>query len=119
MKFAIFFTILLLSQILSKRINNLEQKCASPAMDKITKLLKSQNEIKSKEVENVFCSIDRAEFLRNKTEHTGQNEAIYIGFGATLSKPNAHVFAMEKALQKFKRNEKIKILDIGSGSGIL
>ena len=119
MKFAIFFFILVLSYILSaKRVQIKDTKCVNPSMDLIVKYLKGTNEIKSKAVEEIFCSIDRGDFLRNKTEPFGL-EAVYIGYGATLSKPNAHVYAMEKALEKFKREEKIKILDIGSGSGIL
>ncbi len=119
MKLVIFFTILFfLNIITSKKIQDSKAKCVNPTMDLIVKHLKSTNEIKSKQVEKIVCSIDRGDFLRNKAEPFGL-EAVYIGYGATLSKPNAHVFGMEKAFEKFKRGEKIKILDIGSGSGIL
>jgi protein-L-isoaspartate O-methyltransferase len=119
MKFAILFSIIILIKIvISKKIKEDNKKCVNPTMDLIVKHLKSKKEIKSKAVEDIVCSIDRGDFLRNKTEPFAL-EAVYIGYGATLSGPNVHVFAMEKALEKFSKEEKIKILDIGSGSGIL
>lgn len=119
MKLAIFFTLLvLLNFYTARRVKYSKNKCVNPSIDLIVKYLKGTKEIKSQAVEEIVCNIDRGDFLRNKTEPFGL-EAVYIGYGATLSKPNAHVFAMEKALEKFKRQEKLKILDIGSGSGIL
>lgn len=119
MKFAIIFTLIILLNMLSTRkVKRSEKKCVNPTMDLIVKYLKNTKEIRSQAVEDVVCSIDRGIFMRNTTEPCGL-ESVYIGYGATLSKPNAHVFAMEKALEKFKSEDKIKILDVGSGSGIL
>lgn len=123
MKFIVFFMIsILLSECLyairkSKYIRNLKQSI-TPSMDKIIKSLKKTNQLKSSEIEEIVSSIDRGDFLRSKNEIPSL-EPIYIGYGATLSKPIVHIFAMEKALEKFPRDSKIKILDIGSGSGIL
>ena len=40
-----------------------------------------------------------------------------IGFGATISAPHMHAFALEYMADRLKNSE--KVLDVGSGSGIL
>jgi protein-L-isoaspartate O-methyltransferase len=72
-------------------------------------------------IEEVFCKVDRSDFLKNKnTNFVVLDDAIYIGYGATLSVPEAHVNALTEAYEKFKdTNKPLKILDIGSGSGIM
>jgi len=122
MKLVIFYAILILFNVISaikKEEATRHSRCVTPYMDNIIDHLKKTDILISKEVENVMCSIDRGDFLRKKNEPYGTG-AIYIGYGATLSGPNVHVYAMEKALAKFpNRNAKLRILDIGSGSGIL
>ncbi len=80
--------------------------------------LKEEGYIRSKEVEDVMCTLDRADFV-NRDETPYSWEPVYIGYGATLSRPKAHAWALEKALEKFQTVGKINILDIGSGSGYL
>jgi len=121
MKLNVFITILILfASVYSKnKIQRSESFCVTPSIDKIIDHLKKTNILESDDVEEVLCSIDRGDFLRKKTKSYFL-EAIPIGYGATLSKPNVHVYAMEKALEKFPdREAELKILDIGSGSGIL
>ena len=80
--------------------------------------LKDEGYIKSNEVEDVMCTLDRADFV-DREENPYSWEPVYIGYGATLSRPKAHAWALEKAYEKFQGVGKINILDIGSGSGYL
>jgi len=78
-----------------------------------------QKTIRSRVVMKTFCSVDRNNFLLKKEKYGFQ--PIYIGHGATLSRPDAHVFGLENAMAmaKGKRFRKMKFLDIGSGSGVM
>ncbi len=95
---------------------NKSHKCINDENFKNVKRLKAEGYIKHKEVEKLMCTIDRADFSK---ETPYDWEPDYIGYGATLSAPRVHAFAIEKLYEKFKGKKNLKILDIGSGSGIL
>jgi len=92
--------------------------CSNPLLNKILSQMIKEKSIHFLDVQKTFCKVDRNNFLRTKQNYG--IDALYIGHGATLSRADAHVFGLEKAYQKFKQTKKtLKILDIGSGSGIM
>ncbi len=65
-------------------------------------------------LEQAFRTIDRAHFVPKKLrEEAYADDALPIGFGATISQPTTVAFMLEKLRVK----EGQKVLDIGSGSG--
>ena len=119
MKFVQFVLILVLLCSIYSATSLLSKKrfsCKNPLLDKILGQMIKEKSIQHLEVQKTFCSVDRNDFLR-KNEVYGM-VPIYIGHGATLSRADAHVFGLEKAFEKFK-GKAIKVLDIGSGSGIM
>ena len=76
--------------------------------------LQSENIIKTQKVFNSMLQVDRADFsLYDPYEDSPQS----IGFGATISAPHMHAYALEY-LEPYC-SENIHILDVGSGSGYL
>ncbi|MBI2624903.1 MAG: class I SAM-dependent methyltransferase [Candidatus Nealsonbacteria bacterium] len=70
--------------------------------------------LKTPRIIKVFQEIKRADFMSSETKNLAElNEAIPIGYGATISQPLTVAFMLE-LLQPEQGN---KILDIGSGSG--
>lgn len=97
------------------------KKCINDKMLKLKSYLEKKNHLKSQEVKNVFCSIDRKIFSFNNSY---DDVSSYINSGATLSAPRLHMEALELMFEKFKDksikgNYDLNILDIGSGSGYL
>lgn len=93
-------------------------RCKHPLLNKILIQMRKEKKIKDPKIQEIFCKVDRNNFLRKKQNYG--MEAIYIGHGATLSMADGHMNALEQAYEKFKDTKKpLKILDIGSGSGIM
>jgi len=70
--------------------------------------------IKSKEVENAFRKIDRANFVPEKfAENAYENKPLPIGKNATISQPLVVAFMTEYLSVK----DEMKIMEIGTGSG--
>ena len=83
-------------------------------MKNLLEQLKLENIIKSKKVFNSMLQVDRADFSSwNPYEDSPQS----IGYGATISAPHMHAYALEY-LEPYC-SENIHILDVGSGSGYL
>ena len=94
--------------------------CKNPLLNNLLKQMRKEKSIHFRKVQSVLCKVDRNNFLLKKQKTKFDIESLYIGHGATLSRPDAQVFGLEKAFQKFKSTKKaLKILDIGSGSGIM
>ena len=92
--------------------------CKNPLLNKILIQMRKEKSIHFSKIEQTFCQVDRNDFLRKKQNYG--IEAIYIGHGATLSMADGHMFSLEKSYEKFRDTKKaLKILDIGSGSGIM
>ena len=60
--------------------------------------------------------VNRDEFTSQK-EEVGADQSSSIGFGATISSPYLHAWALEEVSKNLKPGA--KVLDIGSGSGYL
>ncbi len=93
-------------------------------MENLVRNLKNHHWIRSDIVERVMCSIDRKEFVESNIDEyeAYADHPLYIGYGATISAPHMHAYALEMFLQKLsgmKKSEFVKVLDIGSGSGYL
>ena len=83
-------------------------------MKTLLEQLKLENIIRSQKVFNSMLQVDRADFSSwNPYEDSPQS----IGYGATISAPHMHAYALEY-LEPYC-SEKIHILDVGSGSGYL
>jgi protein-L-isoaspartate(D-aspartate) O-methyltransferase len=99
--------------------------CINKEMEVLTNNLKSRGFIKSDLVYSVYCSIDRKLFLRATDSSSGYIDSpMYIGYGATISAPHMHAYALETIYQRLRKlnydkNQELKILDVGSGSGYL
>ena len=101
-----------------KTKNKSKHPCINDANFNLVRRLKEEGYIKHSCVTRVMCKLDRALFIGPK-ENPYSWDPEYIGFGATLSAPRVHAYALEKAFERFKQIKKLKILDIGSGSGYL
>jgi hypothetical protein len=101
-------------------------KCINPQTQKMVNYLKLNGFINSDLIEKVICSIDRKLFM-NERHLVIEAEAYldfnhYLGHGASFSAPSMHAYALEIFYDKLKfknKKDKIKILDVGSGSGYL
>lgn len=77
--------------------------------------LKSKGFLKSRRVEEVMLKVDRAHYCPSDTPY---NDAPHsIDYGATISAPHMHAFALEAL--KDKLVDGAQVLDVGSGSGYL
>lgn len=114
-----FYLIIFLSYTYLINSNSISDDitCDNPLLNNILITMKKNKQISSKKIQEIFCKVNRNNFLR-KNKNYGM-DAIYIGYGSTLSGPNGHILGLEKCYEKFKGDKAIKILDIGSGSGIM
>ncbi|XP_058801533.1 protein-L-isoaspartate(D-aspartate) O-methyltransferase-like [Phymastichus coffea] len=83
-------------------------------LDLIQYLQKSKI-IKSEKVFDVMCQVDRGKYTNYKDAYIDAPQV--IGFGATISAPHMHGYALEFLAEKLKEGG--RALDIGSGSGYL
>ena len=70
--------------------------------------------VKSAKIEKVMRLVDRGDFAKDDLY---EDSPQYIGYGATISAPNIHAFALEHLEDVLKQGN--KVLDVGSGSGYL
>eukprot|EP00938_MAST-03A_sp_MAST-3A-sp1_P000855 g855.t1 len=76
--------------------------------------------IKSKAVENAMKAVNRSHYApKNPFEDAPQS----LGYGATISAPHMHAYALEWIHEKLGKSEPLtkrrKVLDVGCGSGYL
>lgn len=79
-------------------------------------VLLAEGVIKSEEVEKAMREVDRGDFVPSD-ESAYMDRPQSIGNGATISAPHMHAHALELLKDYFKEGG--KVLDVGSGSGIL
>jgi protein-L-isoaspartate(D-aspartate) O-methyltransferase len=97
-------------------------ECENLQMYQLTQNIKLHGMITSPVIESLYCSIDRKLFLRTESSIAYLDIPQDIGYGATISAPHMHAYALEviyNAIKTWPKNRKIKVLDIGSGSGYL
>ena len=83
-------------------------------MKNLIKVLVNNKSIQSDVVYNVMSNVDRSEFV--KTDPFDDCPQ-YLGYGATISAPHMHAYALEYLKDYLKQGS--KVLDVGSGSGYL
>lgn len=71
--------------------------------------------IKDPGVESAMLKTDRAHYCPSESPY--MDRPYPLGFGATISAPHMHAYALE--VLKDKLQEGAKVLDVGSGSGYL
>lgn len=80
----------------------------------LVKYLIAQHRLASPDIIAAFQAIDRQDFIPdNQKEWAYQDQALPIGYGATISQPSTVAFMLEKLGPAVGD----KILDIGAGSG--
>ena len=104
-------------------IQHITSKCENIKLRSLLDTLKSDSFLKNDLVYNTMCSVDRKDYVDEKNKEFAYiDRPIYIGYGATISAPHMHAFALEYFYTRVKdlgRETLIKVLDIGSGSGYL
>jgi hypothetical protein len=98
--------------------------CINSKTRNMLNYIKSRGFYESDIVSKVMCLVDRKNFT-NERHRVMDYEAyidnnIYVGHGSTLTAPSIHAYVLEILYDKLKlknRNDEIKILDIGSGTG--
>ena len=80
----------------------------------LVKYLVKEGIIKSKQVANILEKVDRKHYAPSNPYVDSPQT---LGFGATISAPHMHAYALEY-LEKNLRKAK-KALDVGSGTGYL
>mmetsp|Transcript_7335 Transcript_7335/g.13585 ORF Transcript_7335/g.13585 Transcript_7335/m.13585 type:complete len:219 (+) Transcript_7335:44-700(+) len=68
-------------------------------------------------VAEVMKAVDRVNFVRRQDSSAYADCPQYLGFGATISAPHMHAYALEWLQQHIVPNS--TVLDVGSGSGYL
>ncbi|KAH9400692.1 Protein-L-isoaspartate(D-aspartate) O-methyltransferase [Tyrophagus putrescentiae] len=77
--------------------------------------LKKNGIISDARVERAMLGVDRGNFVSNNKKY--DDTPMAIGFGATISAPHMHAYALELLKDHLKEGE--RALDVGSGSGYL
>lgn len=85
------------------------------SMQRLVEKLKTSGIISDTRVESTMLKVDRAYY--NPSKYPYLDEPFQIGFGATISAPHMHAYALEAL--KDKLVDGAKVLDVGSGSGYM
>ncbi|KAK2723013.1 protein-L-isoaspartate(D-aspartate) O-methyltransferase-like isoform X2 [Artemia franciscana] len=86
----------------------------SASNDELIDALKRQKVVKHEDVERAMRSVDRGFYCPSNAYFDAPES---IGYGATISAPHMHAYALELLRDQLKPGA--KVLDVGSGSGYL
>ncbi|KAJ1801389.1 hypothetical protein LPJ59_000316 [Coemansia sp. RSA 2399] len=89
-------------------------RCSGQTNSELVSNLARQNIIYSEQVISAMRSVDRAHFAPHSPY---EDSPQYIGYGATISAPHMHGYALEGLRDYLKPG--MSALDVGSGSGYL
>ena len=93
-------------------------KDAFKHLQKLIDILKSRGAISSERIEKAMLSVYRHEFVpKGSFNDAYEDRPQGIGYNVTISAPHMHAYALQK-LEPFLKPDS-KVLDVGSGSGIL
>ncbi|XP_054257611.1 protein-L-isoaspartate(D-aspartate) O-methyltransferase-like isoform X2 [Macrosteles quadrilineatus] len=87
---------------------------SSSNQDELVKVLKDTGSLKDRRVADVMRQVDRGKYCKESPYVDGP---MSIGYGATISAPHMHAYALEKL--KDHLVEGARALDVGAGSGYL
>lgn len=117
MKLPISIMIVLTLLITFSLARRMKENCINAETRKMVDELKSKGLVTNSIVEQVMCAVDRKDFT---DQDAYSMEPQLIGFGSTISGPPHQAHALEELAKILTNNKKSKrILDIGSGSGIM
>lgn len=113
------------------KINRIVYDISGSSKEHLELVEKASIEIKcdSQFIVNIMKSIDRADFVKSISSHTYKDQPLMIGWNTTISAPHMHMLTilyLSKVLEteailagKYSATNKLKALDIGSGSGFM
>ena len=101
-------------------IDSMSWRCSGTDNLELIRNLCRHRIIKSKAVENAMKAVNRSHYApKNPFEDAPQS----LGYGATISAPHMHAYALEWIHEKLGKSEPLtkrrKVLDVGCGSGYL
>jgi len=86
--------------------------------EKLVRVLRAYDILKTPRVREVLIECDRAKYVPPEYKPLAyEDTALPIGFNATISAPHMHAMTLEYLKDHLKPNS--RVLDVGSGSGIL
>jgi len=84
--------------------------------DDLIAFLERHNHTKEKSIAKAMRNVDRKDFVPSNCDPYDDSPQP-LGYGATISAPHMHAYALSFLVEKLKPN--CKALDIGCGSGII
>ena len=98
--------------------NDMSWRCGGKTNAELVGNLVKNNILKSKIGEQAMLLTDRAHYVPQEIKSQAYDDnPLYLGYGATISAPHMHAYALEYLTPHIK--DKSNILDVGSGSGYL
>ena len=98
--------------------SDMSWRCGGKTNADLVSNLVSHKILKSKLGEQAMLLTDRAHYVPKDIQNEAYDDnPLYLGFGATISAPHMHAYALEYLAPHIKDNS--NILDVGSGSGYL
>ncbi|KAF8644909.1 hypothetical protein AX16_008192 [Volvariella volvacea WC 439] len=91
-------------------------RCSGRTNSELIANLADSGILRSDKVAKSMAEVDRANYVRNKVE-AYLDSPQSIGYGATISAPHMHAYAVEHLLPYLRPGA--RVLDVGSGSGYL
>jgi protein-L-isoaspartate(D-aspartate) O-methyltransferase len=86
--------------------------------ERLAKVLRAYDILKTPRVREVILQCDRSKYVPSEYKDLAfYDSALPIGFNATISAPHMHAMTLEYLKDHLKPNA--RVLDVGSGSGIL
>ena len=93
-------------------------RCGGKTNAELVANLVKNNILKSKAGEQAMLLTDRSHYVPAEVKSQAYDDnPLYLGYGATISAPHMHAYALEYLAPHIKNNS--HILDVGSGSGYL
>ena len=90
----------------------------SASLNQLVQDLISEGAIRSKRIAAVMKSVDRAEFVTNRSNSVAYEDTpLSIEHNVTISAPHMHAYCMEWVEPKLRQGA--RVLDVGCGSGYL
>nr|ACO15117.1 Protein-L-isoaspartateD-aspartate O-methyltransferase [Caligus clemensi] len=99
---------------LSLRSKSMSWTCSGSTNQEMVDNLKSKSILKSDKVYRAMSQVDRGNYISSSPYMDSPQS---IGYGATISAPHMHAFALEYLEGHLKEGN--RVLDVGSGSGYL
>nr|ACO11150.1 Protein-L-isoaspartateD-aspartate O-methyltransferase [Caligus rogercresseyi] len=107
-------TTILLNSVFWTTRRKMSWTCSGSTNQEMVDNLREKSIIKSEKVYSAMSRVDRGHYVPSSPYMDSPQT---IGYGATISAPHMHAFALEYLTNHLKEGN--KVLDVGSGSGYL